>query len=73
MRIWPTQSDTVTVGSAVVASRTARNEFWCHHPAVLSNEFMYVFRITQLTEHCVFCVFGGTCVGLLYSSYTIYI
>jgi len=33
---------------------------------------MYVFRLTHLTEHCVFCVFGGTCVGLLYSSCTVY-
>jgi len=34
---------------------------------------MYVFRLTQLKEHCVLCVFGGTCVGLLCSICTVYI
>jgi len=34
---------------------------------------MYVFKLTQLTGHCMYCMFSGTCFGVLYSGCTVYI
>jgi len=51
-------------------------EFWFHHPVVFWTELMYTFRLTQQTEHvmfCMFCMFTVTCFGVLYSFCTVYI